>query len=304
MRDVYQDMQAEHKGLDNWSIMRASPPKTGVRKWPEAWFYNDGKWSGPTDLPSLFEKHRLALIAAFSEPNRQAAWFAIEGDGQGRLWVAYNSRVLVVDRDGIKERECPATSDTANWFHLCRLPDGRMLLVQFSEQPKGHTNTLRALSVKDGKILVEDFPGPPRFVPSYQSTPLVAFVAKKKGIWLSGFQGTSYGYPQVWRFHDGQWEQRTDLGLFLLEEADGSLWFTPGGTGKMVASENRGYKVVKGDETSTFKCPVVGRLTPTSDGRLVAACNLWFVILGKAEEPLKRTITRLQISDRLAGRWA
>jgi hypothetical protein len=296
MRDIYQDLQAEHKDLDHWSIMRMAPPKTGERKWPEAWLYSGGKWSGPAKLPALFAKHGRALAAAYSEPAREAAWFALQGDGQGRLWVAYDTRVLAVDGDDVKEWACPdAAGDPATWFSLCRLPDGRMLLVQFSAQPKGVANSLRALSFKDGKILAEDFPEPPGFAASYGSAPPTAFVARDKSLWLTRFPRPT----QVWRFHLGQWEPRKDLAQLLYEEADGSLWFTPAWTGKAPSPEERGYRVVKGERTSVFKCPVDWRLTPTRDGRLLAACGYWFLELGKSQEPLQRNVARLQISDRL-----
>ena len=54
--------------------------------------------------------------------------------------------------------------------------------------------------------------------------------------------------------------------------------------------------MVQGDQTrlSLAGDLRVRELTPTLDGRLLGACGYWLVEVGKADEPMKRTITKAQ----------
>ena len=232
-------------------------------------------WSGPTKLPAFLETHWRVLAAAYDQPARQPDRFAIQGDGPGRLWVAYGSRVLALDGTGVKEWAVPTDSKhNREWFQLCRLPDGRMLLAQSN----GDTKTLRALSVKEGEILVEKFPEPAWPRGPYDL--LAAFTARDKTIWLTTFRpGDPSPVPgAVWRFHDGQWEERKDLRSLLYEEADGSLWFSPGWDSYHTERNKPATRLSREMRRGTFSAPRhLGGLTPTGDGRLLAACGQWFV---------------------------
>ncbi len=306
MRDIYQDIQAEAKGkkLDHREIRQKVREKgpDARRKWLEAWLYLDGKWTGPEELPPLIDRHWESLATAYAKPPKCAEWFALQGDDRKRLWVAYDSRVSVLDRDGRKEWTMPADpKQRTSGYHLCRLPDGRVLLRQSSGDPgsRDYLHTLRALSIKNAEIVVEDFPEPNWGRSLYSWHPPTAFVAQDKTVWLTMVQRISR-HCKVWRLRDNAWEERNDLGEFLFQEKDGSLWFLPGRKHDTLDPKLRGYRVVKGDQTSTFPWPdyPFGKLMPTLDGPLLAACGYWLVELGKADNPLKRTITKARIIDR------
>ena len=158
-RDIYQDIQAEAKGeeLDHWKIVRLAEAKAGATRktWSEAWLYHDGKWTEPDELPSLIATHwKARSAAAYTKPADRAGWFAAQGDGQDRLWVAYDSRVSVFGHDGRKEWTIRTdTRPHVRQYQLCPLPDGRMLLSYSSVNPKSSCFlfTLQALSIKDEK---------------------------------------------------------------------------------------------------------------------------------------------------------
>src|SRR5262249_56405465 len=78
--------------------------------------------------------------------------------------------------------------------------------------------------------------------------------------------GPKNRHARVWELHDGKWANRDDLGDFLFEEADGSLWFMPGSKVLPKPPDHWGYQVVKGEQTKMFAWPReygLGRLTPT-----------------------------------------
>ncbi|MEI8372545.1 MAG: hypothetical protein WCJ35_06895 [Planctomycetota bacterium] len=296
VRDIYQDMQAAAKGkeLDDWrQIERTGREQSGVggkTTWYEAWMYDGGNWSGPEKLPTLIEKRWAVLAEKYQQPARRGEWLAVQGDGHKRLWVAYDSTVSALDQDGVKQWTVPNDSQqAAGYYQFCRLPDGRMLL-------SAHLKGLWALSVTDGKIVAEKFSAPECNMPYYRLQSPAAFVARDKSLWMTS------GDYLVWRFRDGRWEQRKDLAFFLFEDGDGSLWFRPGEESKF--GPTRGYRLVKGNQTTTFPWPAeyeFGDLTPTHDGRLLAACGYWIVQLDKADESQKRPITKARIADRYLG---
>jgi len=302
VRDVYQDMQTEAAAknikLDDWrNIYKMAGEKFRAGQqpwWCEARLFHKGKWSGPTKLPAFIENHWGVLAAAYSSPARRPGWFALQGDADGHLWTAYNSRVSVRDRDGVKVWKIPAKAKAGmREYHLCQLPDGRMLLSQSNHDG----DALWALCLKDGKILAKKFPEPDwgnfRW---HKRQPPAVFVARDKGVWLTLPNATK---APIWRLGKNGWEKREDLGNLLFEDAGGWMWFMPGKGHYELSSKQRGYRVVKGEKTRTVPWPAdyaFGELTPTRDGRLLAACGYRIVELSKGDDPLKRTITKVRIT--------
>jgi len=292
--DVYQDMEAAGKGdqLDLFEVLRKDrqDPNGHNSKWYEAWLYYHGKWSEVARLDSLLEKRWSLLAAEYTKPSARSEWFAAQGDGNGRLWVAYDSNVSVFSREGAMQWTIPIESRASTVSHLCGLPDGRMLLCS-SNLGSG---ALWALSVKEGKVVADVVPKP--WGSAFRNIRPVAFVARDKTIWLTG--------GGVWRLRGNRWERRDDLAEFLFEDTDGSLWFQPGGEYRMLP--HHGFRVVKGEETKTFPWPSeypLGMLTPTLDGRLLAICDYWIIELDKADDALKRKVSKARIADHLVGRF-
>jgi hypothetical protein len=288
VRDIYQDMHTEAKGelLDGQDATKRREERGpgGEPKWYEGWLYREGKWAGPAKLDWLIQQHWQAMAAAYNRPTHRSDWFAIQGDSKGRIWVVYDSGVSVIGRDGTKQWAIPERPKlSAPWYNLCPLPDGRMLLAE--------PHIVRVLSVKDGGIVAETFPKSP------VSWDQAFFVAQDKTVWLTQGRGAAV---RTWRLRGDRWEARDDLADLLFDEADGSLWFLPSWLATVKKPNERGYRVVKGDETKVFPWPAeyeLGDLTPASDGRLLVMCRYWVVELSKADDPLQRSITKARVAD-------
>jgi len=303
VHDVYQDAFAEAKDgqkIDRWTLRDAAKMKVDGGKpvhWIEAWYFRNGKWTGPVKLREMLEKECDALSAAFTKPAPLGNWFVIRGDGNGTVWAAFEDTVYRFTKTGVQEWKIPGER-RAGFYHVSPLPDGRMLCASSD----GNRAQLHALSVKDNRIVAEAFPVPDWGDRLYFWGPPSLHVAKDKTLrlWLPTANNR---HARVWEFHDGKWANRDDLGDFLFEEADGALWFMPGSKVLSKSPDHWGYQVVKGEQTTMFAWPReygLGRLTPTRDGRVMATAGYWLVELQKADDPLKRRLANVRI---LSGYW-
>jgi hypothetical protein len=90
-----------------------------------------------------------------------------------------------------------------------------------------------------------------------------------------------------WQWQNGKWEPQAELGLVAGEDADGALWFLPGG-GEGTHSL-KGYHIIKEGQRRRLSMPgnfFKGGITVVSKDKLLAAGGDRAILLARsADEP-------------------
>jgi hypothetical protein len=300
VRDVYQEAESELMDGESVSWEKLNEraielsDQRGSEYWFEGWLLQDEKWIGPLPVAELLQRQRVALIQNFTVQSQQTAPFNLQSDGEN-LWVAYDGSAWVYSEKDILEWKQPHQPKTGlAQACLCRLPDGRMLCCS-STNEYAHFQ-LHVLSLQDRKIRSEPFPLPDDAIyvsrnPRWNDW--FPYVTRNGDLWLW------LGY-RTCQFQAGTWITREDLGRPLFEEPDGTLWFMPGKDYDGLDPQ-RGYRLVKGDKTSTFAWPIeypFGWPTLSPTGEVHAACGYWQVTLSAADHPLDRKIIKARVNSR------
>jgi hypothetical protein len=282
VRDVYQDVLKDHpdKAKDWREVLQLGKALAVGRDqpfWLVGWIYHDGRWTGPQSLAELLAAERRVLLRDFQGQTPTAGFFDLQSDGKN-LWYSDGRSVHVFDGRGkLASWALPEgkSSPPLRPTNLVRLPDGTLWCLHGAE--------VTALTLADGRIVARAEPGarlPDRAVVSDISI----HVARDGQVffWSERWLGNR---PFFWR--KGAWVREEEMGPFAGEDADGGLWFLPGG-GEGTWSE-KGYNLLRKGERYRVPLPERcqrGAVTPAGAGRLLAAgSDRCFVLVRAEKEP-------------------
>jgi hypothetical protein len=288
VRDVYQEIDREklEDKMPSWREVVAQgqelAKKRGREYWLEARLYRDGKWSEASALDDLLGAERRLLLESFPGQAPEFSFFDMQASGTD-LWWSDGTAVHVLDGQGKRASwACPkdpkvqqGRREDLHRTNLVRLSDGTIWFA----------DGLDVYSLRLTKGMIEAALLPEAKLPGYAtSLHRQMHVARDGSLLLyraDGFGGES------WVLREGKWVRPDGVGLFVLEDPGGALWFLPGG-GEGYNSW-KGYNILRGEKRLRLAMPgdfPKGHVATVDKGTLLAAGgDRVFLLVRTSEEP-------------------